>query len=92
LSRVTRLLLFVYFLEAGVLLLFVPWSGFWERNFFLEGWPALGAVLTNPYVRGAISGMGLVCLVAAAAELVSVFWGRGAGESLHSARHPGIGG
>jgi ABC-type transport system involved in cytochrome c biogenesis permease subunit len=91
-SRLTRLLLFIYFLEAGVLLLFVPWSGFWERNFFIEGWPVLAAFLTNPYVRGAISGMGVVCLVAAAAELVALFSGRGAGESLHSAGHPGVGG
>ena len=27
--------LFVYFLEAGFLLLVVPWSVFWERNLFV---------------------------------------------------------
>jgi hypothetical protein len=90
---VTRLLLFIYLLEAGVLLLFVPWSAFWERNFFVEGWSGLGAVLTNPYVRGAVSGMGVVCLAAAGAELVSLISGRRSNESLHtSAEHPGVGG
>lgn len=68
----SQLLLFAYFLESGLLLLIVPWSAFWERNFFVESVPALGAVLTNPYVRGAISGIGAVCLGAAFAELGGV--------------------
>ena len=68
----SQLLLFAYFLESGLLLLVVPWSTFWERNFFVESVPALAAVLTNPYVRGAISGLGAVCLGAAFAELGGV--------------------
>lgn len=64
----SRVLLFVYFLEAGLALLVVPWTVFWERNYFVDG-TQLGVVLGNHAVRGAISGVGLVCLVAAFAEL-----------------------
>lgn len=60
-------------LEAGLLLILIPWSTFWDRNYFVEAWPALGAVLTNNYVRGAISGLGLLNVVAALAELIEIF-------------------
>lgn len=64
----SRFLSFVYLLEAGLLLLVVPWTVFWERNYFLEG-TLIGRALTAHPVRGAISGLGLVCLLAAIAEL-----------------------
>jgi hypothetical protein len=65
-----------YFLEVGLLLLFVPWSPFWERNHFAALVPALGWMTKNFFVRGAVSGLGLVNLVAAVAELFSVFTSR----------------
>lgn len=74
----SRFLSFVYLLEAGLLLLVVPWTVFWERNYFLEQTLA-GALLTPHAVRGAISGIGLVCLVAAVAELRAL-WPRRAPE------------
>lgn len=68
-------MLFVYFLEAGLLLLVTPWTTFWERNYFVNLLPALRPVVLDPYLRGAISGIGLVCLAAAVAELAGL-WGR----------------
>lgn len=47
----------------------IPWSAFWERNYFVEWSPAVEAVLTSNYVRGAISGLGLVNIVTALVEL-----------------------
>jgi hypothetical protein len=38
--------------------------------------PALGAMLTNNFVRGAVSGLGVVNLVAALGELADMFGGR----------------
>lgn len=68
-------MLFVYFLEAGLLLLVAPWTTFWERNYFVDLLPSLRPVVLDPYLRGAISGIGLVCLAAAVAELAGL-WGR----------------
>lgn len=72
----SRLLGFLYFLEAGLLLVVVPWSVFWERNFFLEHMALLGSVLRNHFVRGAITGIGIVCLGAAVTELLALWRGR----------------
>lgn len=47
----------------------IPWSAFWERNYFVEWSPAVEAILTSNYVRGAISGLGLVNIVTALVEL-----------------------
>lgn len=76
----SRFLSFVYLLEAGLLLLVVPWTVFWERNYFLEG-TLVGALLTPHAVRGAISGIGLVCLAAAVAELRGLWPGQRNGNS-----------
>jgi hypothetical protein len=50
-------------------LVLIPWSTFWERNYFVEWSPVAEAVLTSNYVRGAISGLGLVNIAAALVEL-----------------------
>ena len=51
----------------------LPWSGFWERNYFAYAWPVLREVLSNNFVRGAVSGLGVVNLVAAFLELAPMF-------------------
>lgn len=61
-----RVLLILICFELGVLLVLVPWSPFWERNYFLERYPELIPFLMNHYVRGAISGLGLLDVVIAA--------------------------
>ena len=40
-------LLAAFFLEVGFVLLVVPWSSYWDRNFFSQAWPPLHAVLTS---------------------------------------------
>ena len=67
------LLLAAFFLEVGFVLLVVPWSSYWDRNFFAQSWPALHAVLTSNYVRGAVSGLGVVNVLAAVGEIAEVF-------------------
>lgn len=68
-----RLFLIAFFIEVGLLLIVLPWSAVWERNYFMERVPALHAILTNYYVRGGVSGLGLVNLVVGFAELVPFF-------------------
>ncbi len=58
----------------------IPWSAFWERNYFVDASSALGALLTNNYTRGAITGLGLVNVWAALAELADLFGSRGRSE------------
>jgi hypothetical protein len=81
------LLMFVYFLETGLLLLVVPWSVFWERNLFVDQVPVFGGVLLNHFVRGAISGIGVICIVASVGELRGL-WRRRSGITADAATHP----
>jgi hypothetical protein len=73
---IRRLLYVAFFLEVGLLLIVLPWSGFWERNYFAAVWPALRAFLTNNFVRGAISGLGGVNVFSGFAELMTLFAAR----------------
>jgi hypothetical protein len=66
-----RLLLTAFFFEAGLVLVLVPWSIYWERNYFVQALPMLEPFLTNDFVRGAVSGLGLVNLLAGFVEIWS---------------------
>lgn len=73
---IRRLLYVVFFLEVGLLLIVLPWSAFWEHNYFVASWPLVSSLLTNNFVRGAISGLGFVNLCAAFVDLTQVFAAR----------------
>ena len=69
----------------GLLLVVMPWwPAFWEHNYFALRWPPLRAILSNNFVRGAISGLGVVNLFAGFADLAYFFTPRNSAEvSLH---------
>ena len=69
---VSRLVFIAFFLEVGLLLLLAPWSPLWDRNLFTQMWPALQPFAGNSYVRGAVSGLGLINLGAGVAELAAL--------------------
>ena len=71
-----RLLLIAFFLEVGFVLTVVPWSAYWDRNYFAESLPFLQSLITNDFVRGAVSGLGLVNVCAGIADLAAVFSAR----------------
>ena len=47
----------------GLLLIVLPWSEFWERNYFAQNWPMLRPFVNNSFVRGGISGLGFINLL-----------------------------
>lgn len=64
-NRVLRALLVVVCFEMGALLLYLPWSGFWEQNFFLLHFPSLIRLVLHPAFRGAVSGVGILDIILA---------------------------
>ena len=64
-----------FFLEVGLLLVVLPWSLFWERNYFATAWPWLRLLVGNHFVRGAVSGLGAVNLAVGLSDLASMFGG-----------------
>jgi hypothetical protein len=77
---IRRLVYVAFFIEVGLLLLVLPWSAFWEHNYFAEAWPPLQPLLTNNFTRGAVTGLGLVNLGAGFVDLARVFSSRARGD------------
>ena len=75
-SLIRRLVYVAFFLEVGLLLVVLPWSTFWDNNYFVLSLPSIRPFLTNHFVRGAITGLGGVNLVAGFVDLTLVFASR----------------
>jgi hypothetical protein len=73
---IRRLVYVAFFLEVGLLLVVLPWSAFWGQNYFAVAWPSLQPLMANNFVRGAVTGLGVVNLVAGFADLATVFAAR----------------
>ena len=72
-KRLLRLCFAIFTFEIGLFLVVFPWVEIWSSNYF-SGWlPALGNIWDDPYFRGAITGIGLVNIYVAFAEVVRTF-------------------
>ena len=65
-----RVLYIIYCLEVGGFLLFLPWLRIWENNFLLYQYPRLRPIVGNPFLKGAVLGLGLVNIVIGIQEIV----------------------
>ena len=71
--RLLRLCFALFAFEIGLFLTIFPWVDIWSLNFF-SGWiPALENVWDEPFFRGAITGLGLVNIYVACAEVLRLF-------------------
>ena len=75
-TLIRRLVYVAFFVEVGLLLLVLPWSSFWDHNYFALTWPAIRPFLTNNFVRGAVTGLGGLNLLMGAVDLVMLFGAR----------------
>jgi hypothetical protein len=60
----------LYCLEAGLFFLIVPWTMIWTLNPLLHSNIVVGMWADNPFVRGFISGLGLLHLIVGVRDLV----------------------
>jgi hypothetical protein len=59
-----------------LILIVAPWSSFWDRNSLAAAIPQLQSLAASPFARGAVSGLGLVTLLAGVADLGAAFASR----------------
>jgi len=59
-ERVKLVLFVVFCVELGMVLLAYPWTSFWNENTLLYEYPRLAIWLTKGWVKGMISGLGVV--------------------------------
>ena len=56
-------IIFILFcLEVGLVLVVLPWTPFWDNNYFFSLTPEWGTLWLSTYLRGGVSGMGFVNL------------------------------
>jgi hypothetical protein len=56
----SSLVLIIFCLEIGLFLMAFPWTEYWERNFFSHIVPEWHRFWDNSYVKGAVSGLGVL--------------------------------
>ena len=70
----------------------VPWSVFWDQNYFAHAVPIVGDVITNNFVRGAVSGLGLINIAVGTRELIAMLLARRADPTITSLHTTGSSG
>jgi hypothetical protein len=67
--KLSALLFIIFCLELGVFLLIFPWSEWWDFNFFASYIPEWHRYWESSYLRGAVSGLGVVNLYISLLEI-----------------------
>jgi hypothetical protein len=80
-NAVRRLLVAAYLIEAGLLLIVAPWTASWQHNYFGAMLPVLSRIMANEFVRGGVSGVGVITAFGGLRELIAAL-------SRRSAMHP----
>ncbi len=60
----------LYCIEAGLFFIIVPWTRLWAINPLLQSHAAISVMAADPFVRGFISGFGLVHLLVGIKDLI----------------------
>ena len=60
----------LYCLEAGLFFTIVPWTRVWTLNPLLHGNLAVGMWADNPFVRGFVSGFGVIHLIIGIRDMI----------------------
>jgi hypothetical protein len=67
--KVSSVVFITFCLEMGLFLLIFPWTEAWDGNYFSGVFPNIKPYWDNLYVRGAVSGMGVVNLYISLVEI-----------------------
>lgn len=68
--RILKIIYILYSIEAGIFLLWLPWTSFWELNILTHLYPQILPVTTNPFFKGAVLGLGIANIMIGIYEVV----------------------
>jgi hypothetical protein len=68
--KMSAVLFATFCLEIGCFLLIFPWTEYWDSNYFSGLVPSFRDYWDNMYVRGGLSGIGVVNLYIALVEML----------------------
>jgi hypothetical protein len=69
-GRIFLVIFVLLCLEVGIALTVAPWTPFWTENSLLLNFPQVREFLTYDFVRGLVSGLGLINIWMAVAEAI----------------------
>lgn len=75
-AKITVIVYILICFEVGILLLILPWTQYWEDNVFLYfitgklNAPWIQTFLTSGYMRGAITGLGVLNILAGMRDIL----------------------
>lgn len=75
-AKITVIVYIMICFEVGVLLAILPWTSYWDDNFFLYfltsklNTPSLVTFLQSGYARGAVTGLGLLNILAGIRDII----------------------
>ena len=67
--KMSAVVFITFCLEMGLFLLIFPWTESWDSNYFSGLMPQMKNFWDNLYVRGAVSGLGVVNLYISLVEI-----------------------
>jgi hypothetical protein len=67
--KMSAVVFITFCLEMGLFLLIFPWTESWDSNYFSGLMPQMKSFWDNLYVRGAVSGLGVVNLYISLVEI-----------------------
>ena len=62
----------LYCLEAGLFFTVVPWTRLWTMNPWLHQNLTIGLWIDNPFVRGFVSGFGVIHILLGVKDIVRI--------------------
>ena len=64
LQRVFMIVYVLFCIELGLALIILPWTSYWFSDGWVVQWPGLSSILQTGFIRGAVSGLGIldICL------------------------------
>jgi hypothetical protein len=62
----------LYCIEAGLFFVVVPWTHFWTANALLQESAALAALAANPFLRGFVSGFGVIHILIGVKDILRI--------------------
>jgi len=68
-QKMWAVLLITFCLEIGLFLLIFPWTEAWDNNYFANSIARVRQYWDNMYLRGAVSGLGVINLYISLAEV-----------------------
>jgi hypothetical protein len=73
-NRLLSISFAIFAFEIGLFLVIFPWLGdAWSSNFFEALSPSLQGLWDGPYLRGAVSGLGLINMYIALLQVARMF-------------------